>query len=104
MATSNWEDRNIVLSFTEEMTAEYGCVSAGGHNRRQPSHGREAIVLYIFLSLANILVLINVANYTDDTEALLDWWTKGPKDGGVYMARPLIAQEMICIYTMIDLV
>ena len=81
----------------ERIQANLGC-------ELRPSHGREAIVLYIFLSLANILVLINVANYTDDTEALLDWWTKGPKDGGVYMAGPLIAQEMICIYTMIDLI
>ena len=79
-------DDNFVLHFMDLMHDNYGCVSAGGHNRRQVSHQRRAMEKAIIQLLINLLFLIQLVNTSDDTVDLLSMFVKSLADGGVFLA------------------
>lgn len=95
---------NFVFRFVENMVEQHGCVSAGGHRRRQVSHQRKVLVKAIFQSLKNLLSLIELANESDDTEALVKAFAKNPNEGGVYLAGMLTSQEVINILTKLNII
>lgn len=103
-ASSSVSGENFIVSFINEMRNAYGCVSSGGHTRRQVSHQRSASIQNIMASLHNLLALIDLANTSDDTAFLVEQFTKSPSLGGVFLAGDLMATEMIHVLSKLNII
>ena len=103
-ASSSGSGQNFIVSFINEMRNAYGCVSSGGHTRRQVSHQRSASIQNIMASLHNLLALIDLANTSDDTAFLVKQFTKSPSQGGVFLAGDLMATEMIHVLSKLNII
>lgn len=95
---------NFVFHYIDCMREMYGSVSGGGHRRRQVSHQRTAIRKNILRSLNNLLLLIRRANENDDTPSLIDAFSASVSDGGLFLAGPLVSQEIIHVLTKIGII
>ena len=104
LALDSNESTNLVVRFANEMVNKFGCVSAGKGRRRQVSHPRDMSLNNMYASLKNLHHLVDEANESNDTARLVKRFAKSPQDGGVSMAGPLIAQEIIHVLTKIGVI
>lgn len=95
---------NFIVRFIKRMVAEKGCVSAGPKRRRQVSHQRKVLKKLIMASLHNLLDLIELANTSDDTEAVVKAFTQSPDEGGMFLVGELTAQEIINVLTKLSII
>ena len=104
MALESNADDNLIFCSINLMHDNYGCVSAGGYNRRQVSHGRRTVEKATIQSLIDLLIPIQFADSSDDTVELLVRFVKSPADDEVFLVGQLVAQEMINVLTKIGVV
>ena len=97
-------DTNLVLRFINGNVNRFGCVSGGGHTRRQVSHQGYAHKMNIYKSLHNMLALIEFANSNDDTDELLKRCASSTENGGMFLVGVLTAQEMINVLTKVGII
>jgi len=103
-ASESESDANFVVRFIEEMVAREGKVSAGKGNRRQVSHQRTVLLSLVLMSLHNLLRLIELANNSMDTVALVAAMTAHPSKGGMFLVGELMAQELINVLTKLEFI
>ena len=104
MALESNANDNLIFCSINLMRDNYGCVSAGGYNRRQVSHGRRAMKKATIQSLIDLLIPIQFADSSDDTVELLVRFVKSPADDEVFLVGQLVAQEMINVLTKIGVI
>ena len=86
------------------MVEIHGCVSAGGHTRRQVSHPKNVSIKKLMISLRNLLKLIELANTIDDTAAVIKKFSSPADEGGMHMVGELLAHEIINVLTKIGII
>jgi len=91
---------NLVVEFISVMKASgVGSVSGGQFRRRQPSSGSNITLHEILLSLRNFIQIIDIAEKTTDTEAVVKQMSRPVSAGGMAKVGELIANELLNVAT-----
>ena len=82
----------------------HGTVSWGCHSRCQVSHRGVMTREQMYKSCANLSTIIDEANVTDDTKAIVKKMCKSPLGGGLYGVGPFYSQHLINISIKVGLI